>query len=63
MGHADPPVPVWPDPTYPKASSAGILVATFCEGATGTSMIDGTVGLPGPGTLILPVTQILLKLP
>jgi len=61
MGHADPPAPVWPDPSYPKASRAGILVTTFCEGATSTSVIDETAGLPGPGALILPVTQILLK--
>jgi len=28
-GKADPPAPVWPDPSYPKTSSGGILVSTF----------------------------------
>jgi len=62
-GHADPPVPVWPDPTYPKMSSGGILVTTFCEGATTAQTINSTAGLPGPGALILPGTQNLIKFP
>ncbi len=62
-GHPDPPVPVWPDPTYPKTSSGGVLVTTFCEGATTASTINSTAGLPGPGALILPGTQTLIKLP
>jgi hypothetical protein len=54
-GKADPPAPVWPDPTYPKNSSGGLFVATFCEPATGVGTVDVTTGLPGPGAMILPV--------
>ncbi len=61
-GHPDPPAPVWPDPTYPKTSTNGVLVTTFCEASTGTTTIDATAGLPGPGALILPGTQILKKI-
>jgi hypothetical protein len=46
--------PPWPDASYPK-SAAATLVATFCEPVTGTNVVDGTTGLPGPGALILPV--------
>jgi len=53
-GEPDPPAPVWPDPTYPKTSTGGILVTTFCEAATGVGTIDNVTGLPGPGALILP---------
>jgi hypothetical protein len=60
-GTPDPPAPVWPDPTYPKTSTNGILVTTFCEASTGTTTIDATAGLPGPGALILPGTQIQRK--
>jgi hypothetical protein len=63
MGHPDPPAPVWPDATYPKTSDHGVLVTTFCEGATTASTINATAGLPGPGALILPGTQMLKKLP
>ena len=51
--------PAWPDPTYPKQGAA-TLVAAFCEGATGTSAVDIATGLPGPGTLVLPLTQSFL---
>ena len=61
MGKPDPPAPVWPDPTYPKTSTGGILVTTFCEAATRVGTIDNVTGLPGPGALILPGTQTLLK--
>ncbi len=61
-GTPDPPAPVWPDPTYPKTSTNGILVTTFCEGATTASTINATAGLPGPGALILPGTEILKKI-
>ncbi len=61
-GNPDPPAPVWPDTTYPKTSTNGILVTTFCEASTGTTTIDATAGLPGPGALILPGTQILRKI-
>jgi len=60
-GHPDPPAPVWPEPTYPKTSEKGVLVTTFCEGATNTSVINSTAGLPGPGALILPGSQTLLS--
>jgi hypothetical protein len=30
-----------------------VLAATFCEAATGSSIIDTTAGLPGPGALLL----------
>ena len=53
-GSAAPPTPVFPDPTYPKTGSE-VLVATFCESATGSSVVNATTGLPGPGALILPV--------
>ena len=55
MGTAAAPMPPWPDPTYPKSADAA-LVATFCEGATGTAAVDLVTGLPGPGALIVPVT-------
>jgi hypothetical protein len=53
------PQPAWPETTYPKSGDA-TLVATFCEGATGTAAVDIATGLPGPGALILPVTQSFL---
>lgn len=53
------PLPAWPDATYPKSGDA-TLVATFCEAATGTAAVDIATGLPGPGALILPVTQTFL---
>ncbi len=62
-GKTDPPAPVWPDPMYPKTSTGGILVTTFCEAATGVGTIDSVTGLPGPGALILPGKQTLLKTP
>jgi hypothetical protein len=61
-GNADPPLPAWPDTSYPKTSSAGRLVTTFCEAPTEKAVINDTAGLPGPGALILPVTETLLKL-
>jgi len=62
-GFADPPAPVWPDLTYPKRSTKGVLVTTFCVGATSRSTINTTDGLPGPGAIILPVTETLLRAP
>ena len=58
-GDTTAPTPVWPDPTYPKRGDA-TLVAAFCEGPTGTSAVDISSGLPGPGTLVLPLTQSFL---
>src|SRR5207247_10200185 len=62
-GFADPPAPVGPDLTYPKRSTKGVLVTTFCVGATRRSTINTTDGLPGPGAIILPVTETLLRAP
>jgi hypothetical protein len=50
------PTPAWPDTTYPKTGEA-TLVSTFCEGATGSIVVDAVTGLPGPGALVLPVAQ------
>jgi len=55
-----PPTPVWPDPTYPKMGT-GTVVSVFCEPATTANTINTTAGLPGPGALILPGTQVWLK--
>jgi len=52
--------PAWPDPTYPKTGT-GTLAAVFCEGSTSNNIIDNSTGLPGPGALLLPGTQTLLK--
>jgi hypothetical protein len=62
-GTASPPVPAWPDPTYPKTSTTGALVATLCVGATNAGAVDMATGLPGPGAIILPVGEVLLRLP
>ena len=48
------PVPPWPDPAYPKTASA-VLAATFCEGSSGSTLVNAVAGLPGPGAVILPV--------
>ncbi len=51
--------PAWPDPTYPKTATNTELVATFCEAATASSVVNIVTGLPGPGALIFnagPVT-------
>ena len=56
------PQPAPPDPTFPKTAN-GVLVTTFCEGATATNTINQTTGLPGPGALILPGTQTWIKNP
>jgi hypothetical protein len=53
-GAATAPSPAWPEATYPKSGSA-VLVATFCEPATGANTINLVTGLPGPGALTLPV--------
>jgi hypothetical protein len=56
-GSASVPTPAWPDATYPKTGT-GALVATFCEGATGTVLVDQPSGLPGPGAIILPASEV-----
>jgi hypothetical protein len=55
-GSAGVPTPTWPEPSYPKSGNA-TLVSTFCEGATGSNVVDVVTGLPGPGALVLPVEQ------
>jgi hypothetical protein len=62
VGRARAPEPVWPDPGYPKShgcdpAQCTVLAATFCLSATGTLSVNGALGLPGPGALLLPVTQ------
>ena len=57
-----PPTPVWPDPTYPK-NGTGTVVSVFCEPATTANTINTTAGLPGPGALILPGSNVWMKLP
>jgi hypothetical protein len=42
------------------STQSGTLVATFCEAATHSNVIDTSTGLPGPGALILRGTQTLL---
>ena len=51
------PAPI-PGP-YPATTQKGTLVATFCEAATHSNVIDTSTGLPGPGALILRGTQTL----
>jgi hypothetical protein len=59
-GTPGPAQPLWPDPTYPKSTTSGVLVATFCEAKTNSPSIDTTTGLPGPGALGLTGTQCLI---
>jgi hypothetical protein len=54
------PLPVWPDPTYPKTVEGGRSAAVFCEAATGDSTVDILTGLPGPGALLLPYTTTVI---
>ena len=57
-----PPTPVWPDPTYPKMGT-GTVVSVFCEPATTANTINTSTGLPGPGALILPGSNVWMKMP
>ncbi len=52
MGTPDAITPAWPDPTYPK-TGPGVLAATFCISATGSTTVDATAGLPGPGATLI----------
>jgi len=53
-GAASPPTPSWvPNQTTSATAANNVLAATFCEAATGSSIIDTTAGLPGPGALLL----------
>jgi hypothetical protein len=60
VGRPDVPVPAFPDTTFPKTGSDGVLAAVFCEAATGNSSIDGTTGLPGPAALLVSGCQFWL---
>jgi len=53
-GSTAPPAPPFPDPTYPKTGNV-TLVATYCEGSAGSTLVDVVTGLPGPGALVLPM--------
>jgi cysteine-rich repeat protein len=45
----------WGDAQYPKTASGVVLASTFCVPPTGTGVVDITMGLPGPGALIVPL--------
>lgn len=53
-GSATAPAPPFGDPTYPKVGGV-TLVGTFCAPASGSSLVDAIVGLPGPGAIVLPM--------
>jgi hypothetical protein len=53
-------MPPFPDPTYPKTGNL-TLVATYCEGTAGSSVVDVVTGLPGPGALVLPMSATWIK--
>lgn len=59
-GSTAPPDPAWPDAAYPKTGNT-TLVATFCEAASGSNLINTVTGLPGPGAIILPATTVWSK--
>lgn len=58
-GNPSPLTPAFPDPSSPKTSSGGKMVAVFCEARTTDASVDILTGLPGPGAIILPVEQTL----
>jgi hypothetical protein len=53
-GNPSVPVPAWPDPNYPKVANDGALASAFCMGQTTSLLVNGVVGLAGPGTMLLP---------
>ena len=53
-GGTAPPTPAFPDPMFPKTGNVTI-VATYCETTSGSTAVDLTTGLPGPGALVLPM--------
>jgi hypothetical protein len=59
-GSPDAITPAWPDPTYPK-SGPGTLAAVFCISATGSTTVDATAGLPGPGASLIAGTATYSK--
>jgi hypothetical protein len=52
-----PPLPMWPNATYPKLG-ADVLAGIFCAPSTGTPIIDQPTGLPGPAAMVLPSTAV-----
>jgi len=63
-GRPLPPQPAWPaDQTYPKTASGVVIVATFCEAASGAFNVDQVTGLPGPGAVIFNTKTDYLKAP
>jgi hypothetical protein len=52
-GSTAPPTPPFPDSTYPKTGNTTV-VATYCEATSGSTLVDISTGLPGPGALVLP---------
>ena len=53
--------PAWNQPGYPKSTNS-VFASVFCEPRTGNPPIDViTTGLPGPGALLLSVTQTFTK--
>lgn len=55
VGSATAPSPPFGDPTYPKVGGI-TLAGAFCAPASGSSLLDGLVGLPGPAAIVLPMT-------
>lgn len=51
------PIPVWPDPAYPKQGAA-VLSAVSCVSATGADLFRTALGLSGPAAVVLPVTTV-----
>lgn len=58
-GNPVPVLPAFPDTTSPKTATGASLAAVFCEARTTDATVDILTGLPGPGAIILPVTQTL----
>jgi hypothetical protein len=54
--------PPFPDPDFPKSGNM-TLVATFCAGTSGSTLVDVVTGLPGPGAVVLPATAVVTPSP
>ena len=61
-GSPVPPTPAFsaPDTNYPKMATEVKSVATFCIASSGSTVIDGVSGLPGPGAVIFNSTVTVL---
>ena len=59
-GSTAPPTPPFPDPTYPKTGNMTV-VATYCEATSGSTLVDISTGLPGPGALVLPAAATSIR--